>query len=120
MESRRPEALESNLSPNVRGVRLAFSREAVCKLLILRPRMRIPVKWATHSGGMWAGVRRASRRGKDMMTEVAHTGQEESGKGLIVSSPSFRFHHLVCRLDSGDVGHRSGDVGHPGTVACGQ
>jgi len=38
--------------------------------------LRIPVKWATDSAGKWAGVRRASRRGKDMMTQVARLGQE--------------------------------------------
>ena len=37
--------------------------------------VRIPVKWATYSGGKWARLGRASRRGKDIMTEVAHLGQ---------------------------------------------
>ncbi len=53
------------------------------------------MKWATDSGGMWAGQGRASRRGKDMMTEVAHMGQEQSVAGIIISFSSFRFHHFV-------------------------
>jgi hypothetical protein len=36
----------------------------------------IPVKWATDSGGKWARLGRASRRGKVMMPQVAHMGQE--------------------------------------------
>ena len=51
-------------------------------------------KWATHSGGMWAGVRRAGRRGNNIITEVAHMGQEKSGCNRhlvsIVSSSSSR------------------------------
>jgi hypothetical protein len=58
--------------------------------------VRIPVKWATHSAGKWAGLRKASRRGKDMMTQVAHMGQEKSGNVphhlvSIISFPSSRF-----------------------------
>jgi hypothetical protein len=51
--------------------------------------------WATHSGGMWAGSRGASRRGKDMMAEVAHMSQEKSENDChlvsIISFPSSRF-----------------------------
>jgi hypothetical protein len=53
-----------------------------------------------------------------MMTEVAHMGQEKSGKNLIISFPSFRFHRLVSLLHSGEVGRHSADVGHPGMAAC--
>lgn len=35
------------------------------------------MKWATHSAGKWASPGRAGRRGKIMMPEVAHMGQEE-------------------------------------------
>ena len=85
------------------------------------PLVRIPVKWATNSAGkwttdsasMWAGVGRASRRCKDMMAEVAHISQEKSefDRHLvsIISSPSSRLPAGFRR----DVGHHSGDVGHP-------
>ena len=59
------------------------------------PELRIPVKWATYSGGKWARLGRASRRGKVMMPQVAHMGQETWGNTLIISSPSFRLRHLV-------------------------
>ncbi len=60
--------------------------------------MRVPVKWATdsadkwatYSGGMWAGVRRAGRRGNNIITEVAHIGQGKSGCD----------HHLVSIVSS--------------------
>ena len=58
--------------------------------LQLKALMRIPVKWATDSGEKWARLWRAGRRDKDMMTEVAHMGQEESGK-----ASSSRLHHFV-------------------------
>jgi hypothetical protein len=55
-----------------------------------------------------------------MMTEVAHLGQgkSENNRRLvsIISFPSSRF----LLSDSGDVGHHSADVGHPGMVACSQ
>ena len=57
--------------------------------------LRIPVKWATDSGKLWAKPGRASRRGKDIMTEVAHMGQEECETPhhlvSIISFPSSRF-----------------------------
>jgi len=37
--------------------------------------MRIPVKWATDSANKWARVGRASRRGKNIIAEVAHFSQ---------------------------------------------
>jgi hypothetical protein len=45
---------------------------------------------------MWAGVRRASRWGKDIMPEVAHLGQAESG----ITSSS-RLHHFVSVISFG-------------------
>ena len=80
-------------------------------------RLRIPVKWATDSGNKWARRGRASRRGKDIMTEVAHMGQEEKEESRNTSSS--RVHHFVSiisfsGLDSGEGGRHSGDVGHPG------
>ena len=73
-----------------------------------------PFRWK------WARRRRASRRGKDIMTEVAHLGQVQSG-----GRSSSRLHHFVSIVsfplsDSADVGHHSGEVGHPGMVACHQ
>ena len=65
--------------------------------------VRIPVKWATDSAGKWATdsgdewarLRIVSRRGKDMMTEVAHLGQAKSENSRrlvsIISFPSSRF-----------------------------
>jgi hypothetical protein len=37
--------------------------------------VRIPVKWATDSANKWARVGRASRRGKNIISEVAHFSQ---------------------------------------------
>ena len=74
--------------------------------------VRIPLKWATDSGGMWAGLERASRRRMDMMTEVAHMGQEK----VRTQASSSRFHHFVSIIsflvNSAEEGHHSGDVGH--------
>jgi len=47
------------------------------------------------------------------------------GQGKSESGPSSRFHRFVFivsfgRLNSGEVGHHSGDVGHPGMVAADQ
>ena len=57
---------------------------------------------ATDSASKWAGVGRASGRGKNIIPEVAHFSQEMSGAHLIISSPSFRFHHLVSSFYSGN------------------
>jgi hypothetical protein len=64
------------------------------RFLYARKDVRIPVKWATYSGGKWARLGRASRRGKVMMPQVAHMGQETWGNIPIISSPSSRLRHL--------------------------
>ena len=80
-------------------------------------KLRIPVKWATDSGGSGPGVRKSQPQDKDRMTEVAPLGQEEVRVGphhlvSIISFSSSRF-----GLHSGEEGRHSGDVGHPGTAA---
>ena len=79
------------------------------KRLANRPRI-LPCAYSGEVGHPFRSdvgrARRASRRGKDIMTEVAHLGQEKSGD-RIISSLSSRLHHFVSVISF--VGSDSGN-----------